>query len=82
MQLDGTASHYLPAEDLAVMGGVLAGRLIKAAPGKWLRGETQSRARHEKLPSPVINSFGLHAVAVEKAFEATGAVRVKFTGAR
>lgn len=28
---DGTASHYLPTEDLAVLGGMLAGRLIKAA---------------------------------------------------
>ena len=29
---DGAASHYLPTEDLAVLGGILAGRLIKAAP--------------------------------------------------
>jgi len=28
---DGAASHYLPTEDLAVLGGMLAGRLIKAA---------------------------------------------------
>jgi hypothetical protein len=28
---DGMASHYLPTEDLAVLGGMLAGRLIKAA---------------------------------------------------
>jgi hypothetical protein len=28
---DGSASHYLPTEDLAVLGGLLAGRLIKAA---------------------------------------------------
>ena len=27
---DGAASHYLPTEDLAVVGGMLAGRLIKA----------------------------------------------------
>lgn len=27
---DGAASHYLPTEDLAVLGGMLAGRLIKA----------------------------------------------------
>lgn len=27
---DGAASHYLPTEDLAVIGGILAGRLIKA----------------------------------------------------
>jgi hypothetical protein len=26
---DGAAAHYLPTEDLAVIGGVLAGRLIK-----------------------------------------------------
>ncbi len=31
---DGAVSHYLPTEDLAVLGGVLAGRLSKAAPGK------------------------------------------------
>jgi len=31
---DGAASHYLPTEDLAVLGGMLAGRLIKAARGK------------------------------------------------
>jgi hypothetical protein len=29
---DGAASHYLPTEDLAVLGGILAGRLIKARP--------------------------------------------------
>ncbi len=28
---DGAASHYLPTEDLAVIGGMLAGLLIKAA---------------------------------------------------
>jgi glutathione S-transferase len=28
---DAAASHYLPTEDLAVLGGILAGRLIKAA---------------------------------------------------
>jgi hypothetical protein len=28
---DAAASHYLPSEDLAVLGGILAGRLIKAA---------------------------------------------------
>ncbi|MGD2205267.1 MAG: DUF3786 domain-containing protein, partial [Anaerolineae bacterium] len=27
---DASASHYLPTEDLAVLGGMLAGRLIKA----------------------------------------------------
>ena len=27
---DGAASHYLPTEDIAVVGGMLAGRLIKA----------------------------------------------------
>jgi len=27
---DGAASHYLPTEDLAVLGGMLAGRLVKA----------------------------------------------------
>ena len=27
---DGAASHYLPTEDLAVIGGILVGRLIKA----------------------------------------------------
>ncbi len=31
---DGAASHYLPTEDLAVLGGMLAGRLIKATRGK------------------------------------------------
>jgi hypothetical protein len=30
---DGSASHYLPTEDLAVLGGLLAGRLIKAGRG-------------------------------------------------
>ncbi len=29
---DASASHYLPTEDLAVLGGILAGRLVKAAP--------------------------------------------------
>lgn len=29
---DASAGHYLPAEDLAVLGSVLAGRLIKARP--------------------------------------------------
>ncbi len=28
---DAAASHYLPTEDLAVLGGMLAGRLVKAA---------------------------------------------------
>ncbi len=28
---DAAVSHYLPTEDLAVLGGMLAGRLIKAA---------------------------------------------------
>jgi hypothetical protein len=28
---DATASHYLPTEDLAVLGGLLAGRLIRVA---------------------------------------------------
>ena len=28
---DGAASHYMPTEDLAVLGGFLAGRLVKAA---------------------------------------------------
>lgn len=28
---DASAGHYLPTEDLAVLGGLLAGRLIKAA---------------------------------------------------
>lgn len=28
---DAAASHYLPTEDLAVLGGMLAGRLIKAS---------------------------------------------------
>jgi hypothetical protein len=31
---DGAVSHYLPTEDLAVLGGMLAGRLVKAAPGE------------------------------------------------
>jgi hypothetical protein len=31
---DGAVSHYLPTEDLAVLGGMLAGRLIKAARSK------------------------------------------------
>jgi Domain of unknown function (DUF3786) len=31
---DNTANHYLPTEDLAVLGGVLAGRLIKAPQGR------------------------------------------------
>jgi hypothetical protein len=31
---DAAASHYLPTEDLAVLGGMLAGRLIKATPSK------------------------------------------------
>ena len=31
---DGAASHYLATEDLAVLGGMLAGRLSKAAPGE------------------------------------------------
>jgi len=30
MLFDGAAGHYLPIEDLAVLGSVLAGRLIKA----------------------------------------------------
>jgi hypothetical protein len=30
---DAAVSHYLPTEDLAVLGGMLAGRLIKAAQG-------------------------------------------------
>ncbi len=30
---DGAAGHYLPTEDLAVLAGMLAGRLIKAARG-------------------------------------------------
>jgi hypothetical protein len=29
---DASASHYLPTEDLAVLGGMLTGRLIKSAP--------------------------------------------------
>lgn len=29
---DAAASHYLPTEDLAVLGGILASRLIKAIP--------------------------------------------------
>ncbi len=31
---DASASHYLPTEDLAVLGGMLAGRLIKAGGGQ------------------------------------------------
>ena len=31
---DAAASHYLPTEDLAVLGGILAGRLIKGARAK------------------------------------------------
>ena len=31
---DGAVSHYLPTEDLAVMGGILAGWLVRAAPGE------------------------------------------------
>ncbi len=31
---DAAASHYLPTEDLAVLGGMLAGRLIKAGGGR------------------------------------------------
>ncbi len=31
---DAAASHYLPTEDLAVLGGMLAGRLIKAGRGR------------------------------------------------
>lgn len=31
---DAAASHYLPMEDLAVLGGMLAGRLIKAGGGR------------------------------------------------
>jgi hypothetical protein len=31
---DAAASHYLPTEDLAVLGGMLAGRLIKARGGR------------------------------------------------
>jgi hypothetical protein len=30
---DAAVSHYLPTEDLAVLGGMLAGRLVKAARG-------------------------------------------------
>ena len=30
---DGSTEHYLPTEDLAVLGGMLASRLIKAAKG-------------------------------------------------
>jgi hypothetical protein len=32
MVFDASASHYLPTEDLAVLGGMLASRLIKAIP--------------------------------------------------
>jgi hypothetical protein len=28
---DAAASHYLPTEDLAVLGGLLASQLVKAA---------------------------------------------------
>jgi hypothetical protein len=31
---DAAAGHYLPTEDLAVLGGMLAGRLIKAGGGR------------------------------------------------
>jgi hypothetical protein len=31
---DAAVSRYLPTEDLAVLGGILAGRLIRAAPGR------------------------------------------------
>lgn len=31
---DASAGHYLPTEDLAVLGGILAGRLIKGGPRK------------------------------------------------
>jgi hypothetical protein len=31
---DAAADHYLPTEDLAVLGGMLAGRLIKAGGGR------------------------------------------------
>ncbi len=31
---DGSTEHYLPTEDLAVLGGILAGGLIKEARGK------------------------------------------------
>lgn len=31
---DAAASHYLPTEDLAVLGGMLAGRLIQAGAGQ------------------------------------------------
>jgi len=31
---DGAAGHYLPTEDLAVLGGLLVGSLIKAAPAQ------------------------------------------------
>ena len=31
---DSAASHYLPTEDLAVLGGFLAGQLIKSAPAR------------------------------------------------
>jgi hypothetical protein len=31
---DASASHYLPTEDLAVLGGILAGRLIKSGTKK------------------------------------------------
>ncbi len=31
---DASASHYLPTEDLAVLGGMLAGMLVRAAKGR------------------------------------------------
>jgi hypothetical protein len=31
---NAAASHYLPTEDLAVLGGILAGQLIKSAPAR------------------------------------------------
>lgn len=32
---DATAGHYLPTEDLAAIGGTLAGRLIRAKEASW-----------------------------------------------